>query len=190
MIGYLEGTRAHTLTDSVLLLTAGGVGYQLFLPAQLLARQPSPDIPERFFVTTVVRDTEISLYGFANQDGKHSFEALLKVSGVGPKVALAILSVFTPKELAEAVVMENAGLLATVPGIGKKTATRLCLDLKDRIAAPLTGRQASPQQDLVSALTNLGFPEKEVFATVRQLPGDLEAFSDRLRHALSLLSKR
>ena len=116
---------------------------------------------ERFFVSTVVRDSEIALYGFDALEGKTLFETLLKVSGVGPKVAVALLSAFSPKELAEAVVTENAGLLATIPGIGKKTATRICLDLQDRLAKwDRTGMPPPPHGDLASALTNLGFPEK------------------------------
>lgn len=190
MIGYLEGTRTHTLTDSVLLLTPGGVGYQIFVPAPLLARQTSVDVVERYFVSTVVRDNEIALYGFADAEAKRTFEALLKVNGVGPKVGLALLSAFTPEELATAVAAEDAALLASIPGIGKKTATRICLDLKDRLGPGIAAPTAGPQQDLVSALTNLGYPEKQVFAAVRQLPPDVSAFQERLKQALALLAKR
>lgn len=191
MIGYLEGTRSQTLHDSILLLTAGGVGYQLNLPAPLLAQHPPPGAMERFFVSTVVRDSEIALYGFDALEGKTLFETLLKVSGVGPKVAVALLSAFSPKELAEAVVTENAGLLATIPGIGKKTATRICLDLQDRLAKwDRTGMPPPPHGDLASALTNLGFPEKEVFTALRGVSPGVGNFSDQLREALSLLTRR
>jgi Holliday junction DNA helicase RuvA len=194
MIGYLEGTRQQTLPDSILLMTAGGVGYQLFVPAPLMAEAPAAGTRERFYVTTLVRDSEIALYGFVTLPGKTLFETLLKVTGVGPKVALALLSAFQPAELVDAVVQENTALLATIPGIGKKTAARLCMELQDRLAKweshPSVAGRAAPQNDLLSALTNLGFPEKEVVAVLRRSPPEAESFSEQLKQALALLSRR
>ena len=192
MIGFLEGTRLQTLTDSILLMTSGGVAYQVFVPGPLLAEEPPAGTRERFYVTTLVRESEIALFGFASLVGKTLFETLLKVTGVGPKVALALLSAFPPAELVDAVLRDNVALLATIPGIGKKTAARLCMELKDRLArwehAP--SPRAAPQNDLLSALTNLGFPEKEVVAVLRQLPPQAESFTDQLKQALGLLSRR
>jgi Holliday junction DNA helicase RuvA len=162
------------------------------VPGRLLASAPPQGTPERFYVTTLVRESEIALFGFATLTGKTLFETLLKVTGVGPKVALALLSAFAPAELVNAVLRDDVALLSTIPGIGKKTATRLCLELKDRLArweqAPAPRR--GPQGDLLSALTNLGFPEKEVMAVLRQLPPEAESLADQLKQALALLSRR
>jgi len=199
MIGYLEGKRQQTLADSILLMTAGGVAYQLHVPAPVLAEAPAGGESERFYVTTLVRESEIALFAFPTLPGKSLFETLLKVTGVGPKVALALLSAFPPAELVDAVLRGNEALLATIPGIGRKTAARLCMELKDRLAKwdssadgasgarPPAG---SPQRDLISALTNLGFPEREVMAVIRQIPPEAESLTDQLKQALALLSRR
>ena len=194
MIGYLEGTRLQTLPDSILLMTQAGVAYQLFVPAPALSEAPPAGTRERYYVTTLVRESEIALFGFATLPGKSLFETLLKVTGVGPKVALALLSAFHPAELVDAVLRDNVALLSTIPGIGKKTAARLCMEMKDRLAKWESRhgepRRAAPQNDLLSALTNLGFPEKEVVAVLRQLPPEAESFTDQLKQALGLLSRR
>jgi Holliday junction DNA helicase RuvA len=109
-------------------------------------------------------------------------------------VALALLSAFQPAELVDAVLHENTALLATIPGIGKKTAARLCMELQDRLAKweshPAVAGQPAPRNDLLSALTNLGFPEKEVVAVLRRSPPEAESFSEQLKQALALLSRR
>lgn len=192
MIGYVEGRQVATLADAVIVLTAGGVGYEVRVPAPQLAPPADPEAPVRLYVSTVVRDNEIALYGFREPAGKALFEQLLKVSGVGPKVALAFLSAFSPRELMDAVAAEDVTGLASIPGVGRKTATRLCLELKDRLA-PWAGAApgaAPAQAELVSALTNLGFPEKDVQAAIRRLPPDTGSFSDQVKQALHLLAKR
>jgi Holliday junction DNA helicase RuvA len=195
MIGYLEGTRLQTLSDSILLLTAGGVAYQVFVPAPLLAPPQIPNSIERFFTSTLVRDEEIALFGFDQLRGKTLFETLLKVSGVGPKLAMALLSAFSPDEIATAVLQEDVAVLSSIPGIGKKTASRLCLELKDRLGkwqrdAHAQGAPASgARQDLLSALTNLGFPEKDILAAIRQVPPGGGTFSEQLKQALALLTR-
>ena len=110
MIGYVEGTRVAALPDSVVILTAGGVGYQLFLPTPLLARQEGQDGILRYFVSTVVRDNEIALYGFHEVQSKTPLELLLKVTGVGPKAALSLLSALRTTEVIEAAATENSRL--------------------------------------------------------------------------------
>jgi Holliday junction DNA helicase RuvA len=195
MIGYVEGTRVQTLPDSILLLTAGGVAYQVFVPAPLLAPPEVPGAIERFYTTTIIRDDQIGLFGFDQLRGKTLFETLLKVSGVGPKVAMALLSAFSPDEVATAVLSDNVGLLSSIPGIGKKTASRLCLELKDRLdkwqqaMSPALGQAAGPRQDLLSALTNLGFPEKDIVAALRQVTLGGGSFSEQLKSALAYLTR-
>jgi Holliday junction DNA helicase RuvA len=198
MIGYLEGTVLARLDGSILLRTTGGVGYQVQVPLPLLA-EAALAAPLRLYVVTMVRDTELSLYGFDRPDGKRMFELLVtKASGVGPKLALAFLSVFKPDELRAAIVQQDVTLLATIPGVGKKTAARLCVELADRLGREqllpvgagtgLGGEEGIG--DLISALTNLGYPEKDVVPILRQLAQDELSFEDKLRRALSLLRKR
>jgi holliday junction DNA helicase RuvA len=199
VIGYLEGTVLARLADSLLLRTASGVGYQVHVPLPLLA-EAALEAPLRLYCVTVVRDTELALYGFAKPEGKRLFELLVKASGVGPKLAMAFLSAFGPAELCAAIVQQDVALLATIPGVGRKTATRLCVELGDRIgreplalpepeagAADGAGNSAG---DLLSALTNFGYPEKDVIPIVRQLSRDDLSFADKVKQALRLLSKR
>ena len=191
MIGYLEGKVAAVLNDSVLLLTAGGVGYQLHLPFPQLASPVAPGTQGRYYVVTVVREDQISLYGFDTMAGKALFESLTAVSGIGPKAAMAMLSAFSPRQVTEAIVRQDVALLATTPGIGKKIASRLCVELSDRLALDTTAETPAgdSRRELISALTNLGFPEKDVLTIMQKIPLDLPSFSDQLKQALALLGK-
>ncbi|MBI4082445.1 MAG: Holliday junction branch migration protein RuvA [Candidatus Lambdaproteobacteria bacterium] len=192
MIGYLEGRLRARLGDSLLVQTAGGVGYQVHVPAGLLARETSGEGAIHLHVVTLVRDEEIALYGFENPQDKALFQLLLKATGVGPKLALAMLSVHPLDVLTTAIVGQDIAVLTTVPGIGKKTALRLCVELSDRLAkaASPPATPGSPRMDLISALTNLGFPEKDVLAIVPKLPPEGGPFSDQIRQALALLGRR
>jgi Holliday junction DNA helicase RuvA len=142
----------------------------------------------------VVREDAHLLFGFASEVERATFRALLKISGVGPKVGLAVLSGMSVQDLAEAVAMQDAGRLTKVPGIGKKTAERLLLELKDklkvdvRIAVGGEVPKASSQADVLNALVGLGYSEKEALLAVKQLPADI-AVSDGIRQALKSLSK-
>lgn len=191
MIGYLEGEVAAVLNDSVLLLTAGGVGYQLHLPFPQLASPVAAGRRVKYYVVTVVREDHISLYGFETLAGKALFESLTAVSGIGPKAAMAMLSAFSPRQVAEAIVRQDVALLATTPGIGKKIASRLCVELSDRLALDTTAESPAGDSrgELISALTNLGFPEKDVLTIMHKIPLDLPSFSDQLKQALALLGK-
>jgi holliday junction DNA helicase RuvA len=195
MIGYLEGTVQARLTDSLVLLTGGGVGYQVHVTLPLLA-ESAIDARLRLHVVTMVRDTELALFGFEKPEGKRLFELLVKTSGIGPKLAMAFLSAFRPAELRAAIVQQDVALLSTIPGVGKKTASRLCVELADRLGREPLGLpepSAGPPDghgDLRSALTNLGYPEKDVVSILRQLTGTDLSFADQLKQALRLLSRR
>jgi Holliday junction DNA helicase RuvA len=195
MIAYLEGTVHARLPDGVLLLTSGGVGYQVRLPTPLVADLPPTGQRTALYVSTVVRADEITLYGFARPDGKALFELLISVSGIGPKLGLALLSAFSPAEAVTAIVAQDIARLSSIPGIGRKTATRLCLELTEKlarggiVAAQPAGSPMSGPSELISALTNLGFPEKDVLTVVRQLPPDAGKFPEQLRKALALLGR-
>jgi Holliday junction DNA helicase RuvA len=202
MIGYLEGRVLARLADGVVVLTAGGVGYQVRLPTPVLARLAEGDGPTvKLYVSTVVRADDIALYGFDGPDGKALFELLTSVSGIGPKLALALLSALSPGVLVGAIVVQDVALLSGVPGIGKKTAARVCLELSEKLRQrPLGAGELPPgalpaasgpggQGELISALTNLGFPEKDVLAVLRRLPPGAVPFGEQLKQALALLGR-
>lgn len=191
MIGYLEGTVLGRHHNAVVLRTAGGVGYTVHLPLPLLARALETREPLTLHVVTIVRDDAISLYGFDEPAARETFEQLIQVSGVGPKVAIAILSAFTAANLADALARQDVAALASVPGIGKKTASRLCVELSDRMAQQRlqSGEAPGGHADLISALTNMGFPEKDVVHVLRQLPKDEMPFEEQVRIALGLLAR-
>ena len=141
----------------------------------------------------VVREDAHLLYGFGTDPERRAFRQLLKISGVGARTALAVLSGLSVAELAEAVTLQETGRLTRIPGIGKKTAERLLLELKDKLgadlAAPVAVNRAAPAaSDVLHALVSLGYSDKEAVAVVKQLPDGLSV-TDGIRQALKLLSK-
>jgi len=202
MIGYLEGTVQARLADGVVVLTAGGVGYQVRLPTPVLARLAEGlGAPVKLYVSTVVREDDIALFGFDGPDGKALFELLKSVSGIGPKLALALLSAMSPGDVVGAIVAQDVARLSHVPGIGKKTSARVCLELSERLrqrplgagGLPMAGAPApgagTAESELISALTNLGFPEKDVLAVLRRLQPGAGPFGEQLKQALALLGR-
>ena len=188
MIGHLDG-RVLELQPGLVVLEAGGVGYEVHLPVSahpfLLGRERAA-----LFVHTHVREDQLALYGFPSRRERDTFRLLLSVSGVGPRTALALLSGLTPDELGAAVESEQWRRLAAAPGIGKRTAERLIVELKGKIEA--TAREAaSPREDAVSALVNLGYParaaEQAVSDLLRARP-EME-LDELLRRALQALGR-
>lgn len=192
MIGYIQGALGTIRGNRVIVQTPGGVGYELALPLPVLA-EVSGHKTVALHVVTIVRDDAITLYGFDSASAKALFERLISVSGIGPKVALAMLSTFPPDTLIGAIVTQDVALISSVPGIGKKIATRLCLELGDSLAHHAVEQGASSgsggRGDLISALTNLGFPEKDVILVLKDLPSSDAPFAHQLRAALAKLDK-
>lgn len=134
MYAYVSGTLAEKKpTEAV--IDAGGVGYRLLIPASSFEKLPAQGQPAKLVTTYVVRDDAHTLYGFATDAERTTFETMTAVSGVGPKLALAALSAMSPSELRDTVVGGDAAMLTRVPGIGKKTAERLIVELRDKFAA-------------------------------------------------------
>ena len=174
MIARLEGIVCSRAADYVVLDVAG-VGYRVFMSA--LALEGMPNIGERIAlgIHTHVREDALQLFGFLDHDERTAFEALIGMSGFGPRAALQVLSGIAPRELAGAVCAGDVGRLCLVPGVGKKKAERMILELKDRLMpiarAPEgpAGAVATTLEDLRSALTNLGFKGLEVERTLSSL---------------------
>ena len=192
MIGKLTGTLAERNPPQVV-VDCNGVGYEVDVPMSTFYNLPV--LHERVVLHTqlIVREDAHLLYGFSSNEERIAFRLLLKISGVGPKLALSVLSGLSLNDLAIAVANKEAGRLTKIPGVGKKTAERLLLELQGKFAATGTSAArdtatASSGNDIVNALLALGYNEKEADWAVKQLAKDTDV-SNGIRQALKLLSK-
>jgi Holliday junction DNA helicase RuvA len=187
MIACLKGELFHKTPEKVVVMV-DGVGYELFLSAASLERLPPLGEEVFLHVYTHVREDTLRLFGFMDADEKEMFLLLIGVSGVGPKLAMAILSGISPNELARSIGVKDVTRLTGLSGVGKKTAARLCLDLKDKVGfmvapddglpdfEPEGGVAGSVESDVISALVNLGYPQTRahnaLHAVKRRLPAE------------------
>jgi Holliday junction DNA helicase RuvA len=190
MIGRLTGTLAEK-SPPLVLLDVAGVGYEVDVPMSTFYNLPG--LGERLTLLThfVVREDAQLLFGFLTAEERATFRQLIKISGVGPRTALGILSGLSVPELAAAVAQQQAGRLVKVPGIGKKTAERLLLELKGKLG-PELGATATvaddAQADIVQALVALGYNEREAAAALKALPAGV-GVAEGIKLALKALSK-
>lgn len=196
MIAHLRGPILTKKPDQVI-LDLNGVGYRVFISLNTFYRLPEPGQTTELLVQTVVRDDAIHLYGFKDEAEKKAFTALCSISGVGPRLGLNILSGITPEDLWLAVRARDTKRLTKVPGIGKKIAARLVVELEGKLPPPQDAAQDTPAEapapgdpaveDAVSALVNLGYPEpaarKQVAAALKDL-GPQAPLEELLRVAL------
>jgi holliday junction DNA helicase RuvA len=196
MIGRITGILAEK-NPPQLVIDVQGVGYEVDVPMSTFYNLPKGGERVTLFTHMVVREDAHLLFGFATERERAAFRQLLKISGVGARTALAVLSGMSVDELAQAVTLQEASRLTKVPGIGKKTAERLLLELKGKLGADLgagadkaglAGSAASTGSDVLNALLALGYNEREALYAVKGLPPDL-AVGDAIRHALRALSK-
>jgi holliday junction DNA helicase RuvA len=190
MIGRLSGKLIEKNPPQIL-LDVQGVAYEIDVPMSTFYNLPRTGESVELLTHLVVREDAHLLYGFLTAGERSAFRQLLKISGVGPKVALSVLSGLSVDDLASAVASQDTARLVKVPGVGKKTAERLVLELRDRlpIAVSAVRTGASPTGgDVVNALLGLGYNEREAAAAVKQLPADL-AIADAIRQALKHLAK-
>lgn len=191
MIGRIAGTLLAKQPPQ-LLIDAHGVGYEVEVPMSTLYGLPGIGSQVALLTHLVVREDAQLLYGFATEAERGAFRQLIKVSGVGPRIALAVLSGLSVDELSQAVSLQSPEPLTRIPGIGKKTAERLVLELRGRLAEalPAAGGKAAVQStstEVVHALLALGYSEKEATATARLLPADLSV-EEGIRRALKSLA--
>lgn len=191
MIGRLSGLLAEKNPPQIL-VDCQGVGYEVDVPMSTFYNLPALGERVQLLTHFVVREDAQVLYGFASAAERAAFRQLVKISGVGPRTALAVLSGMSVAELAQAVTAQQAGRLVKVPGIGKKTAERLLLELRGKLGADLDAPLAAPasdaQGDILQALLALGYSEKEAGAALKVLPPDI-GVSDGIRQALKALAK-
>lgn len=191
MIGRLHGKLIEKNPPQVL-VDVGGVGYEVDVPMSTFCNLPAEGSEITLLTHFIVREDAQLLYGFATAAERQTFRALIRISGVGPRIALTVLSGMSTQDLADAVEQGNATLLTRVPGIGKKTAERLVLELKGKLAgsafAPAGGAASAAQTDILSALMALGYSEREAQASVHALPAEVTV-SEGIRLALKALAR-
>ena len=194
MIGSVRGSVIERSASGEALIEVGGVGYRVLVPLRAVS-ELEPGAPAFLFTHLHVREDAMVLYGFPTRDERDTFEVLIGASGVGPKLALALLSVHPPATLRRALLDDDLDALTLVPGVGKRTAQRLMVELKARLEVPdldlsdrVPGSGAGPARaEVREALTGLGYAPDEVRDALAQLPDDgtVEAL---LRDALKLLA--
>lgn len=191
MIGQLRGRLRRKDTEA-LIVDVGGVGYRVVVPLSTYYDLPEAGGEVDLRIHTHVRDDAIDLYGFGTAAQQQLFEALLGVSGIGPKLAVTILSGMEADTLVRAIANADVARLTSIPGVGKKTAERVALELKDRAAQIMptdTAGPASVRDDVLSALLNLGYKRRDAEAALGQVGDDISAFEEILRLSLRALAK-
>ncbi|MBU3596796.1 Holliday junction branch migration protein RuvA [Polynucleobacter bastaniensis] len=192
MIGRIQGILV-SVHPPRLLVDCQGVGYEIDVPMSTLYQLPETNQKITLLTHFQVREDAQQLFGFATETEREAFRQLIKISGVGSRTALAVLSGMSVNELAQAIAMQEAGRLTQVPGIGKKTAERLCLELKGKLAPDLgiVGdklQAVEASSEVLQALLALGYSEKEAHLALKQIPPDTTV-SDGIRMGLKYLSK-
>lgn len=194
MIGRLRGTLLEkTLTHA--LVECGGVGYECAISLTTYGLLPEPGKEAVLFVETLLRENDLSLLGFITGGERSLYRLLVKVDGVGPKLALAALGAMGPEDLVAAIRARDVKALTRIPGVGKKTAEKLCFELSEKLGGlgglDGLGKPSAPgdawEADLRSALLNLGFKEDAVMPVVAQLRADKPEMSEAVRRALKAL---
>ena len=191
MIGRLTGTLSDKNPPQVL-VDCHGVGYEVDVPMSTFYNLPAVGDKVSLLTHFVVREDAQVLYGFGSPGEREAFRQLIKISGVGPRTALSVLSGLSVADIAQAVIAQDASRLVKVPGIGKKTAERLLLELKGKfgpdLGAGLGGATSDAQTDIQQALLALGYSDKEATAALKALPKDV-GVSEGIKLALKALAK-
>jgi holliday junction DNA helicase RuvA len=193
MIGSLRGTVLERNIDATLLLEVGGVGYLVAVSSRVLA-ELEPGTSVFLYIHHHIREDAQQLFGFTSRDDRQTFQVLIKTNGVGPALAMAILATHPPSALFDVVSNNDVAALTLVPGVGKKTAERLIVELRDRLSVPMldgagTSGSVSAVADVRDALAGLGYGTDEIRDVLRELPSDADSAS-LLRDALKSLGAR
>jgi len=190
MIGRITGTLIEK-APPVVCVDVNGVGYEIDVPMSTLYALPETGAQVSLYTHLAIREDAHVLFGFASPDERRAFRLLIKVSGVGARTALAVLSGLSVTELSQAITLQETGRLTRVPGIGKKTAERLLLEMRGKLGADIaTGVQTVPdnQSDILNALSALGYTERESATALKALPAGIDV-SEGIRLALKTLVK-
>jgi Holliday junction DNA helicase RuvA len=187
LIGRLTGKLAAKHPPQVL-VDCNGIAYELDVPMSTFYSLPATGDEVTLHTHLVVREDAHTLYGFATLEERAAFRQLIRIAGIGARTALAVLSGLSVADLAHAVALQEAGRLTRIPGIGKKTAERLLLELKGKLADAAARPAPGNAADILNALVGLGYSEKEALAALKGLPPGV-AVADGIRQALKVLAK-
>ncbi|MFZ8944297.1 MAG: Holliday junction branch migration protein RuvA [Methylophilaceae bacterium] len=192
MIGHIKGFIVNKKPTQVL-IDCNGVGYEIDVPMSTFYDLPTVGEQVTLLTHLIVREDAHLLFGFATSEEREVFRQLIKVNGVGAKVALSILSGISLHELVDAIMNQNSNLLVSIPGIGNKTAERLVLELKGKFANIIDDKSiqntSSETNDIQNALISLGYSTKEAISAVKNLPSDI-SINDGIKDALKFLSRK
>ncbi|MBL6686476.1 MAG: Holliday junction branch migration protein RuvA [Methylophilaceae bacterium] len=192
MIGHIKGFIVNKKPTQVL-IDCNGVGYEVDVPMSTFYDLPTVGEQVTLLTHLIVREDAHLLFGFATSEEREVFRQLIKVNGVGAKVALSILSGISLHELVDAIMNQNSNLLVSIPGIGNKTAERLVLELKGKLANIIDDKSiqntSSETNDIQNALISLGYSTKEAISAVKNLPSDI-SINDGIKDALKFLSRK
>lgn len=192
MISYLEG-KILDKNEKFFVINAGGVGYRIFSHRGILEKIPAADRNISIWTHLYVREDTLDLYGFLDKDELEFFEVLISISGIGPKSALGILEVAPVISLKRAIVSEDETFFTKVSGVGRKTAQRLILELKNKLAkkfAPIKGSDSAEMADAIDALVGLGYKERDARKILQEIPKDVKGVEAKVKAALKLLGKK
>ena len=191
MIGQIIGSLAHK-GDRFVIINAGGVGYKIFVTADTLRELAQSDFEVSLWTHLAVKEDALDLYGFLEQPELDFFEMLITVSGIGPRSALAILSLAGPETLRKAIVSNNTDYLTKVSGIGRKSAEKIVLELKDKLGKMgefLPSAEMDQEADVLNALQALGYSLREAREAAKKIPADTTDTSEKIKLALKNLGK-
>jgi Holliday junction DNA helicase RuvA len=191
MIASIEG-RLREIEKRSVVIHVGGIGFRIHVPDSFIAQCGPIGNTVLLHTHLHVREDELTLYGCATEDELRLFELLLGVSGIGPKVAMALLSALSADQIRSAIITEQSNVLASVSGIGAKTAKKIIFDLKDKVIAsgeitPLASQITEADSEVIAALTALGYSVIEAQTALQHVPADVQDIEERLRAALAYL---
>lgn len=192
MISYLEG-KIIEKNEKFFVINAGGVGYRVFSHEGVLEKISATSQNIGIWTHLYVREDTLDLYGFIDKDDLEFFELLISISGIGPKSALGILEVAPVISLKQAIVSEDETFFTKVSGVGKKTAQRLILELKNKLAkkiAPVKGSDSADMAEAMDALISLGYKERDTRHVLQEIPKDIKGVEAKVKAALKLLGRK
>jgi holliday junction DNA helicase RuvA len=190
MIAKIKGKKEY-MRDNYIVVDVHGIGYKIFLTSYTAGKLATLEEVE-IYTHTYVREDTLALYGFFSMDELEMFELLISISGIGPKAGLGILSIATPKTIRTAILNEDPSILTRVSGIGKKTAERVILELKNKVAdMPESEKEgAIVDSDAIEALVGMGYSVTEARDALKSVPKDVKDISERIKIALRNLGKK
>ena len=189
MIGFIEGKIEYS-SDRYVIVDVNGIGYKIYISANIFKKLPKINEKVKLYTHLHVREDIMDLYGFLDKGDLEFFEMLISISGIGPKGATNILNVASVKTLKKAIANEESSILTKVSGIGKKTAEKIILELKNKVSGgEFLGDKAGADSEAIDALIGLGYRLHEAREVLRKIPESIEDVGEKVKEALKLLSK-